>query len=136
MILEKGTGVPNYVAHLYRKCLEVDPANQYVFFQPDRSRTLGVTQVARTPRGLLGAAWFDCLRVQRLIRRANLDVFHGPSHFLPLRKFAGIKYVVTVHDLALMPHYHPTLAEIWTYPAEELAAQISDVPATWRGAPE
>jgi len=20
-----------------------------------------------------------------------------------------------------MPHYHPTLAEIWTYPAEELA---------------
>jgi hypothetical protein len=23
-----------------------------------------------------------------------------------------------------MPHYHPTLAEIWTYPAEELAAQI------------
>jgi len=23
-----------------------------------------------------------------------------------------------------MPHYHPTLAEIWTYPAEELAGQI------------
>ena len=31
---------------------------------------------------------------------------------------------MTVHDLAAMPHYHPTLAEIWTYPAEELAAQI------------
>jgi pyruvate/2-oxoglutarate dehydrogenase complex dihydrolipoamide dehydrogenase (E3) component len=43
---------------------------------------------------------------------------------------------MTVHELAVMPHYHPTLAEIWTYPAEELAAQISDVPATWRGAPE
>jgi len=28
---------------------------------------------------------------------------------------------MTVHDLAAMPHYHPTLAEIWTYPAEELA---------------
>jgi hypothetical protein len=26
--------------------------------------------------------------------------------------------------LAAMPHYHPTLAEIWTYPAEELAAKI------------
>jgi hypothetical protein len=23
-----------------------------------------------------------------------------------------------------MPHYHPTLAEIWTYPAEELADTI------------
>jgi len=31
---------------------------------------------------------------------------------------------MTVHELAAMPHYHPTLAEIWTYPAEELAAQV------------
>jgi len=23
--------------------------------------------------------------------------------------------------LASIPHYHPTLSEIWTYPAEELA---------------
>jgi pyruvate/2-oxoglutarate dehydrogenase complex dihydrolipoamide dehydrogenase (E3) component len=30
----------------------------------------------------------------------------------------------TVHEFAAMPHYHPTLAEIWTYPAEELAAKI------------
>jgi pyruvate/2-oxoglutarate dehydrogenase complex dihydrolipoamide dehydrogenase (E3) component len=31
---------------------------------------------------------------------------------------------MTVHDLATVPHYHPTLAEIWTYPAEELAEKI------------
>jgi pyruvate/2-oxoglutarate dehydrogenase complex dihydrolipoamide dehydrogenase (E3) component len=31
---------------------------------------------------------------------------------------------MTVTELASMPHYHPTLAEIWTYPAEELAEQI------------
>lgn len=30
----------------------------------------------------------------------------------------------TVGDLLRMPHYHPTLAEIVTYPAEELAAQL------------
>jgi len=30
-----------------------------------------------------------------------------------------------VHELAVMPHYHPTLAEIWTYPAEELAKKIN-----------
>lgn len=35
--------------------------------------------------------------------------------------------VVSMHfkaraaDLAIIPHYHPTLSEIWTYPAEELA---------------
>ena len=31
---------------------------------------------------------------------------------------------MTVHELAVMPHYHPTLAEIWTYPAEELSERI------------
>jgi len=29
---------------------------------------------------------------------------------------------MTAQELAALPHYHPTLAEIWTYPAEELAA--------------
>jgi pyruvate/2-oxoglutarate dehydrogenase complex dihydrolipoamide dehydrogenase (E3) component len=32
---------------------------------------------------------------------------------------------MTVRELAAMPHYHPTLAEIWTYPAEELAGLVS-----------
>jgi pyruvate/2-oxoglutarate dehydrogenase complex dihydrolipoamide dehydrogenase (E3) component len=31
---------------------------------------------------------------------------------------------MTVAELAAMPHYHPTLAEIWTYPAEELAGRV------------
>jgi pyruvate/2-oxoglutarate dehydrogenase complex dihydrolipoamide dehydrogenase (E3) component len=31
---------------------------------------------------------------------------------------------MTVQELAVVPHYHPTLAEIWTYPAEELAEKI------------
>ena len=35
---------------------------------------------------------------------------------------------MTVHELAAMPHYHPTLAEIWTYPAEELAEKIGKRP--------
>jgi hypothetical protein len=30
----------------------------------------------------------------------------------------------TVHDLLRIPHYHPTLAEILTYPAEELAGKL------------
>ena len=30
----------------------------------------------------------------------------------------------TVRDIAQMPHYHPTLAEILTYPAEELAERL------------
>jgi len=31
---------------------------------------------------------------------------------------------MTVQELAALPHYHPTLAGIWTYPAEALAERI------------
>jgi len=37
---------------------------------------------------------------------------------------AAMAKQMTVHELATLPHYHPTLAEIWTYPAEALADQI------------
>jgi len=33
---------------------------------------------------------------------------------------------MTVQELAVTPHYHPTLAEIWTYPAEELAEKVGE----------
>jgi len=32
---------------------------------------------------------------------------------------------MTARELAAMPHYHPTLAEIWTYPAAELAEKMN-----------
>ncbi len=38
---------------------------------------------------------------------------------------AVMYYRGTVRDLLRMPHYHPTLAEILTYPAEELAGRLS-----------
>ena len=37
---------------------------------------------------------------------------------------AVLYYDGTVQDLVRMPHYHPTLAEIITYPAESLAEQV------------
>jgi pyruvate/2-oxoglutarate dehydrogenase complex dihydrolipoamide dehydrogenase (E3) component len=37
---------------------------------------------------------------------------------------AVMRYRGTAEELAKMPHYHPTLAEIVTYPAEEIADQI------------
>ncbi len=33
----------------------------------------------------------------------------------------AMHYRATAAELAKIPHYHPTLSEIWTYPAEELA---------------
>ena len=33
----------------------------------------------------------------------------------------AMAFYATASELAVIPHYHPTLSEIWTYPAEELA---------------
>lgn len=33
----------------------------------------------------------------------------------------AMRFRATANDLSRIPHYHPTLSEIWTYPAEELA---------------
>jgi pyruvate/2-oxoglutarate dehydrogenase complex dihydrolipoamide dehydrogenase (E3) component len=37
---------------------------------------------------------------------------------------AAMRGRMTARELAVMPHYHPTLAEIWTYPAVELAERV------------
>ncbi len=49
----------------------------------------------------------------------------GPEAGELIHQLIGVMYFRgTVHDLLKMPHYHPTLSEILTYPAEELAQKI------------
>jgi len=36
----------------------------------------------------------------------------------------AMAFNATAGKLALVPHYHPTLSEIWTYPAEEIADRL------------
>jgi len=44
------------------------------------------------------------------------DLIHEPM--------VVMRYQGTAKEMAEMPHYHPTLSEIWTYPAEEIAEKI------------
>ena len=37
----------------------------------------------------------------------------------------AMSYRANVRDFAAIPHYHPTLSEIWTYPAEEIAENLA-----------
>ena len=37
----------------------------------------------------------------------------------------AMAFRATVAQLMVIPHYHPTLSEIWTYPAEELAEAVA-----------
>jgi pyruvate/2-oxoglutarate dehydrogenase complex dihydrolipoamide dehydrogenase (E3) component len=57
----------------------------------------------------------------------------GPSGGELIHEIIAAMYKrMTVQELAAMPHYHPTLAEIWTYPAEELAEKIVRKPRPTR----
>ena len=57
----------------------------------------------------------------------------GPSGGELIHEIIAAMYKrMTVHELAAMPHYHPTLAEIWTYPAEELAGKIDEIKSPQR----
>ena len=40
----------------------------------------------------------------------------------------AMHFRATAGELARIPHYHPTLSEIWTYPAEELANGVNLMP--------
>ena len=63
----------------------------------------------------------------KLITRASTGEILGGSVIGPeasslIHEIAvAMHYRGTAQDLALIPHYHPTLSEIWTYPAEDLA---------------
>lgn len=44
----------------------------------------------------------------------------------------AMNYKATVFEFMKIPHLHPTMAEIWTYPAEEIAEKMSAVQADER----
>jgi len=50
----------------------------------------------------------------------------GPHAADLIHEFIAVmRYKGTVHELAEMPHYHPTLAEMITYPAEEISEKLT-----------
>ena len=83
---------------------------KYLFADCGKAMVRGETDgfvkliVARETRRILGAA---CVgpEASELIHEITVAMHFG----------------ATAGDLARVPHYHPTLSEIWTYPAEELA---------------
>ncbi len=94
--------------------LDVDyEAASYPFAEHGKSmilgETLGFAKLLCEPRGgkLLGA---------HIVGPEASELIH---EMIAVMYFRG-----SVNDILQMPHYHPTLAEILTYPAEELAARI------------
>ena len=65
---------------------------------------------------------FVKLIAERTSRRILGASCVGPDASELIHEIAvAMHFNATAGDLARIPHYHPTLSEIWTYPAEELA---------------
>ena len=76
----------------------------------------GKTLIRAEPDG------FVKLIVERDSRRIIGAACVGPEASELIHEIVvAMHFRATAADLARIPHYHPTLSEIWTYPAEELA---------------
>ncbi len=76
----------------------------------------GKTLIRAEPDG------FVKLIVERDSRRIIGAACVGPEASELIHEIVvAMHFRATAGDLARIPHYHPTLSEIWTYPAEELA---------------
>lgn len=99
------SGVGQYIHALLEALLERDPFHQYTVFCTAENQA----NYAFPARNLETVTWGlpENRKFARLINeyrkfpdeiaRHGLNVFHGPSNFLPLRKTCP--YVVTIHDL-------------------------------------
>lgn len=106
------TGLGNYSRFVIDALSDHFPDNEYILYTPrirqhpevEKYRTFDIKQ---PPKGKSGA-WWRTFTIADDIRRDRLDVYHGLSNELPLRKTPGIKTVVTVHDLIFLrfPEYY------------------------------
>ena len=89
-------------------------ASSYLFAEHGKAiainKTKGFVKMLASPHDgrILGAA---------VVGAEGSDLIH--------EVIVAMYYGATAQEFAKIPHLHPTLAEIWTYPAEDLAAQVA-----------
>jgi glycosyltransferase involved in cell wall biosynthesis len=99
---QKG-GIPYYIKLLYGELARTNPKEQILFLQPSSEVELGETRTL--PALSIGRIkyLFDLVWVHVVLsREKSVDVMHGPANILPILKKKGVRYVVTIHDLAFI----------------------------------
>src|SRR3954452_23854337 len=134
-------GVGYHVVELLRGLAQIDRRNEYLLYYRrdvlgpgDRSHPFPRSpnfreRPVRFPRAWPNdhpTLWWEHY-LPRLIRRDRVDVFHGPTHFLPA--IPSGRTVVTIHDLAFfkMEIYTPGITAAlrhWTMRALERAGRV------------
>lgn len=106
------TGLGNYSRFVIDALTDNYPDNQYLLYTPKIKQHPEVKkyldfEIKQPSKGKSGS-WWRTFSIADDIVNDKLDVYHGLSNELPLRKTPGVKTVVTVHDLIFLrfPEYY------------------------------
>lgn len=127
------TGLGNYSRFIIDGLKEFYPDNQYILYTPKIKQHPEVQKyldfdVRQPEKGKIGP-WWRSFSIAEDIKRDKIDVFHGLSNELPLRKPQGLKTVLTVHDLIFLrfPEYYGMIdVSIYTWKLRR-ACESADV---------
>lgn len=96
-------GIGTYLDNVLRYISSEDHENTYILYmwsEPETQRCYGENfQIKIVPKSK-GFVW-HVMELTKAVKRDHLDVFWGTMYELP-RKLRGIRYVLTIHDLALL----------------------------------
>lgn len=110
LISDKPSGIGNYLAEILKAFIKDDKEDVFFLFSnkplsgiykfPPNFKTVLIS-------GKIGSFWLR-YKIPNYLKKYHIDVFWGTQHVLP-QKRRGIRYVLTVHDLALIvnPNWGP-----------------------------
>jgi pyruvate/2-oxoglutarate dehydrogenase complex dihydrolipoamide dehydrogenase (E3) component len=132
--LRGGAGEPEKIDYRLKTLVTfTDPEIASVGLSEMEAREEGIDFVsAKYPfndhgKSMIGGYEFGFVKLMAEKTRGEIIGAHiiGPHASDMIHEMVAVMYYHgTARDVAVMPHYHPTLAEIVTYPAEELVEKL------------
>lgn len=107
----KGAGISTYIEQVVKQINSLkDDDNEYVLYS---NREINIdfelkeNIKIRECNKPIGTFWLYFL-LPKMLKEDNIDIFWGTQHCLPMRNYytKSIKYVVTIHDLAIHKFKH------------------------------
>ncbi len=107
-LFQNFSGLGNYSRNTVNLLVRYYPDDQYILFAPKLSNAFTAPEQVKvvSPESRFSKrfrAYWRLFGVCKLLKRNNLDIFHGLSHVIPIGiRNTGIPSVVTIHDLIFL----------------------------------
>ncbi|MFM6953790.1 MAG: glycosyltransferase family 4 protein [Sphingobacteriaceae bacterium] len=136
-VFHNTTGLGNYSRDLVRILRRYYPQSRYFLYNPKASKKtlfepLGAQVIEKRPSGIFYSFFSNLWRrfgMVKDLKRDHIELFHGLSGELPVGlKKAGIKSVVTIHDVLFLryPEFYSFIDRTIYYRKFKHAAEAAD----------